>query len=164
MARGLVPCMEEGEEERLRSMGHHPGQADARAGRHALRRPWNIRRSLWPVCPRRAAYAGGDGEIGMFLAAVRRVRSYLDKGMSYGIPLSRYGKPQAYDGAEGGNRGAIRHGRVDDRASNTLRDIRRDLQLLEEKSRIRRKPFKITEKVYGGILSGHQERTAVPAG
>ena len=29
--------------------------------------------------------------------------------------------------------GAIRHGRVDDRASNTLRDIRRDLQLLEEK-------------------------------
>ncbi len=73
-------------------------------------------------------------EIGMFLAAVRRVRSYLDKGMSYGIPLSCYGENlRLMTELKEEIEGAIRHGRVDDRASNTLRDIRRDLQLLEEK-------------------------------
>ncbi len=94
MARGLVPCMEEGE----------------------LLTPEEME------------------EIGMFLAAVRRVRSYLDKGVSYGIALSFYGEnlrlmPELKEEIEG----AIRHGRVDDRASNALRDIRRDLLLLEEK-------------------------------
>ena len=70
----------------------------------------------------------------MFLAAVRRVRSYLDKGMSYGIPLSCYGENlRLMTELKEEIEGAIRHGRLDDRASNTLRDIRRDLQLLEEK-------------------------------
>ena len=134
MARGLVPCMEEGELRRsmrdttqarqmLELAGTPPMPAMEHTAEFVAR---SVRGEL--LTPEEME------EIGMFLAAVRRVRSYLDKGISYGIPLSYFGEnlrlmPELKEEIEG----AIRHGRVDDRASNALRDIRRDLQLLEEK-------------------------------
>ena len=134
MARGLVPCMEEGELRRsmrdttqarqlLELAGMPPMPAMEHTAEFVAR---SVRGEL--LTPEEME------EIGMFLAAVRRVRSYLDKGVSYGIPLSFYGEnlrlmPELKEEIEG----AIRHGRVDDRASNALRDIRRDLLLLEEK-------------------------------
>ena len=134
MARGLVPCMEEGELRRsmrdttqarqmLELAGTPPMPAMEHTAEFVAR---SVRGEL--LTPEEME------EIGMFLAAVRRVRSYLDKGMSYGIPLSCYGENlRLMTELKEEIEGAIRHGRVDDRASNTLRDIRRDLQLLEEK-------------------------------
>ena len=139
---GFVPCMEEGELRRsmrdttqarqmLELAGTPPMPAMEHMAEFVAR---SVRGEL--LTPEEME------EIGMFLAAVRRVRSYLDKGMSYGIPLSCYGENlRLMTELKEEIEGAIRHGRVDDRASNTLRDIRRDLQLLEEKSRIRRKRF-----------------------
>ena len=149
MARGLAPFMEEGELRRsmrdttqarqmlelagtppMPAMEHTAGLV-ARSVRGELLTPEEME------------------EIGMFLAAVMRVRSYLDKGISYGIPLSYYGEnlrlmPELKEEIEG----AIRHGRVDDRASGTLRDIRRELLLLEEKIKDKAEALLKSQKKY----------------
>ena len=107
MARGLVPCMEEGELRRsmrdttqarqmLELAGTPPMPAMEHTAEFVAR---SVRGEL--LTPEEME------EIGMFLAAVRRVRSYLDKGMSYGIPLSCYGENlRLMTELKGGNRGS----------------------------------------------------------
>lgn len=73
-------------------------------------------------------------ETGMFLAAVLRVKSYLERGKTYGIAAAYYSDnliplPELREEIAR----SVHNGRVDDYASNTLRDIRRELSLLEEK-------------------------------
>lgn len=72
--------------------------------------------------------------VGIFLVAVKRMKSYLEKGREKQIGLAFYSDnlqfPEAlYEEIER----SIRDGRVDDYASGTLRDIRRNLQLLKDK-------------------------------
>lgn len=73
-------------------------------------------------------------EIGSFLAAVKRLQEYLKRGRERQISLAYYS-----DNLVCGEtlreeiERTIRAGRVDDYASNTLRDIRREIRSLEEK-------------------------------
>lgn len=88
-------------------------------------------------------------ETGMFLAAVRRVQSYLDRGTAYGIPLAYYGSnlkllPELKE--EIGR--SVRHGRVDDDASPALREIRRELQFLEDKIKDKAEALLKSQKKY----------------
>lgn len=75
-------------------------------------------------------------EIGVFLAAVKRLKAYLEKGKSKEIGLAFYSENLTVheDLIEEIER-TIRNGRVDDYATKTLRDIRRALQELDEKIR-----------------------------
>lgn len=136
MAMELVPCLKEGEllrnmrettqARRMLELGgtpplpamEHTAETVERAVRGDLLTPEEME------------------ETGMFLAAVKRVGSYLDRGTAYGIPLAYYGNnlrllPELKEEIER----SIHHGRVDDYASNTLRDIRRELQALGDKIR-----------------------------
>lgn len=88
-------------------------------------------------------------ETGMFLSAVGRVRSYLERGTAYGIPLAYYGGnlrllPELKEEIER----SIRHGRVDDHASNTLREVRRELQLLSDKIKDKAESLLKSQKKY----------------
>lgn len=73
-------------------------------------------------------------QIGFFLVAVRRLRLYLEKGKDRQIGLAYYCDNLVEAGGllEEIER-SVRGGRIDDYASNTLRDIRREIQLLEGK-------------------------------
>ncbi|BBF43050.1 clostridial MutS2-related protein [Lachnospiraceae bacterium KM106-2] len=72
--------------------------------------------------------------IGRFLAAVRRMKDYLEKGSKEGLSLAFY-----YENLDSEVAlrelilQCIRNGRVDDQASSTLAEIRRDLLRLEDK-------------------------------
>ncbi len=73
-------------------------------------------------------------ETGMFLTAVLRVKSYLERGKSYGIAAAYYSDNlEPLPALREEIIRSVHNGRVDDYASNRLRDIRRELRLLEEK-------------------------------
>ncbi len=72
--------------------------------------------------------------IGTFLSAVNRLKGYLERGKEHQIAIAFYSDNLVpiNDVAEEIER-SIRDGRIDDYASGTLRDIRREILLLEEK-------------------------------
>lgn len=73
-------------------------------------------------------------EIGYFLAAVRRLKDYLGRGRQYGIGLAFYDENLVcLEELEQELERSIRSGRVCDYASNELRDIRREIENLEDK-------------------------------
>ena len=73
-------------------------------------------------------------QIGFFLVAVRRMRLYLEKGKDKQIGLAFYcDNLMEAGGLLEEIEKSIRGGRIDDYASNTLRDIRREIQSLEGK-------------------------------
>lgn len=72
--------------------------------------------------------------IGTFLSAVSRLKGYLEKGRTLGIAIAFYSDNLIpIDGIVKEIERSIRDGRIDDYASGALRDIRRELLLLEEK-------------------------------
>ncbi len=77
-------------------------------------------------------------EVGSFLAAVDRLYSYLESGKQHQISLAWYSENLHRDGElrEEIER-TIRGGRVDDYASKNLKNARKNLQILEEKIRLK---------------------------
>lgn len=73
-------------------------------------------------------------EMGVFLAAVRRMQDYLRRGMQFGIGASFYAENLCEEEElEQEIARCIRGGKIDDYASATLKRIRKELVLLEEK-------------------------------
>ena len=73
-------------------------------------------------------------EIGMFLSAVRRLKSYLQRGEERRISLAFYNRNLIFpEELQEEIERCIRSGRVDDHASAYLKDIRKQIQFLEEK-------------------------------
>lgn len=75
-------------------------------------------------------------QIGFFLVAVKRLKTYLDKGKEKQIGLAFYSDnlvvhSELYQEIER----TIRHGKIDDYATKTLKNIRRQLQDINEKIR-----------------------------
>ena len=72
--------------------------------------------------------------VGIFLVAVKRMKAYLDKGKEKQIGLAFYSDNLVFpEGLYTEIERSIRDGRVDDYATGTLHDIRRNLQLCKEK-------------------------------
>lgn len=72
--------------------------------------------------------------IGVFLVAVKRMKSYLEKGKEKQIGLAFYSDNLVFpENLYAEIERSIRDGRVDDYATGTLRDIRRSLELLKDK-------------------------------
>lgn len=72
--------------------------------------------------------------IGMFLSAVRRLKSYLQRGEERRISLAFYNRNLIFpEELQEEIERCIRSGRVDDHASAYLKDIRKQIQFLEEK-------------------------------
>lgn len=88
-------------------------------------------------------------EIGMFLAAVRRMQSYLERGKTHRIPAAYYSEnlQPLTELKEEINR-SIRHGQIDDHASGALWGIRKDLRVLEEKIKVKAEALLKTQKKY----------------
>lgn len=75
-------------------------------------------------------------QIGDFLVAVRRLKGYLDKGAERQIGIAFYGENLVLLEELGSEiERCIRIDLIDDYASASLRDIRRQIQLLDEKIR-----------------------------
>lgn len=79
--------------------------------------------------------------IGMFLAAVKRMQAYLERGKQHQIPAAYYSEnliplTELREEIER----SVRHGQIDDHASGNLWGIRKELRALEEKIKERRKP------------------------
>lgn len=73
-------------------------------------------------------------ETGMFLSAVRRLKSYLLRGEEGRISLAYYNQNLAFpEELQEEIERCIRGGRVDDYASAYLKDIKKQIQILEEK-------------------------------
>ena len=73
-------------------------------------------------------------ETGMFLSAVRRLKSYLLRGEEGRISLAYYNQTLAFpEELQEEIERCIRGGRVDDYASAYLKDIKKQSQILEEK-------------------------------
>lgn len=73
-------------------------------------------------------------ETGMFLSAVRRLKSYLLRGEEGRISLAFYNQNLAFpEELQEEIERCIRGGRVDDYASAYLKDIKKQIQILEEK-------------------------------
>lgn len=73
-------------------------------------------------------------QVGFFLVAVRRMKSYLEKGKEKQIGLAFYSDNLVeLDTLHGEIERSIRGSRIDDYASGRLRDIRRELAVLEGK-------------------------------
>ena len=88
-------------------------------------------------------------EIGTFLAAVKRMREYLERGKSYQISLAYYNENLVLmEDLRKELERCIRYGRIDDYASPSLQDIRRKLQLLEEKIKEKAECILRTHKKY----------------
>ncbi|MDC7288459.1 DNA mismatch repair protein MutS [Blautia schinkii] len=88
-------------------------------------------------------------ELGMFLSAVRRLKSYLLRGEEGQISLAFYNRNLIFPGElQEEIERCIRKGRVDDYASSYLKDIRKQLQLLEEKLSERAERALRTNKQY----------------
>ncbi len=72
--------------------------------------------------------------VGIFLVAVRRMKSYLEKGKEKQIGLAFYSDNLNFpESLYAEIERSIRDGRVDDYATPTLRDIRRSMQLCKDK-------------------------------
>ena len=73
-------------------------------------------------------------ETGMFLSAVRRLKSYLLRGEEGRISLAYYNQNLSFpEELQEEIERCIRGGRVDDYASAYLKDIKKQIQILEEK-------------------------------
>ncbi len=88
-------------------------------------------------------------EVGMFLSSINRLRMYLESGKHHEIGLAWYSDNlvQHQELREEIQR-SIRGGIVDDYASKELREIRKDLQSLEEKMRQKAEHVLQTHKAY----------------
>ena len=73
-------------------------------------------------------------QVGMFLTAVKRMKEYLERGKAYRISLAYYEENLILsEEIREELMRCVRHGKIDDQASAALRDMRRDIQRLEEK-------------------------------
>lgn len=88
-------------------------------------------------------------QVGIFLNSVKRLKSYLERGMSAGIGIAYYEENLVYPKElhEEIER-IIRYGKVDDYASPILRSIRTKLILLEEKIKSKAESILRTHKEY----------------
>ena len=84
-------------------------------------------------------------EVGMFLAAVRRMQSYLERGKMHHIPAAFY-SDDLYPLTELKEEieRSVRHGRIDDHASGALWGIRKEIRALEEKIKDKSEAFVVT--------------------
>ena len=74
------------------------------------------------------------GHMATFLVAVKRMHEYLERGKDYQIGIAFYNENlQLMEDLHTEIERSIRNGCIDDYASNQLRDIRRELLILEEK-------------------------------
>lgn len=88
-------------------------------------------------------------EMGMFLTAVRRLKSYLQRGEEGRISLAFYNRNLIFPGElQEEIERCIRNGRVDDYASTYLKDVRKQIQSLEEKVSERAERALRTSKQY----------------
>lgn len=86
-------------------------------------------------------------KIGSFLAAVRRLREYLKKGIETQIGIAFYRENlTSMEELEEEIARSIRGGKIDDYASGALRDIRRELMMLEEKIKIKAESLMKSQK------------------
>ncbi len=88
-------------------------------------------------------------QIGMFLAAVKRMKEYLERGKAHQISLAYYEEnliPLEEVREELGR--CVRYGKIDDYASAALRDMRRDIRRLEEKIREKAESLLRSQKKY----------------
>ena len=77
-------------------------------------------------------------QIGEFLTAVRRLGAYLEKGKERQVGIAFYcDNLKSLEELAAELERSVRGGRVDDYASANLRDIRRELSVLEEKIRVK---------------------------
>lgn len=88
-------------------------------------------------------------QVGFFLVAVRRMKSYLDKGKEKQIGLAFYSDNLVeLDELYGEIERSVRGGRIDDYASGALRDIRRELAVLDGKIREKAERVVRAEQAY----------------
>lgn len=88
-------------------------------------------------------------ETGTFLAAVKRMKGYLLKGTAYQIPAAYYNENLVLmEELREEIERSIRSGQIDDYASGLLKNIRRDLQLLEDKIQNKAESIMKTQKKY----------------
>ena len=88
-------------------------------------------------------------EMGMFLIAVRRLKSYLQRGEEGRISLAFYNRNLIFpEELQEEIERCIRNGRVDDYASAYLKDVRKQIQFLEEKVSERAERALRTNKQY----------------
>lgn len=104
-------------------------------------------------------------QIGMFLNAVGRMKSYLRKGEELRISLAYYQENLVLPGSlkEEIER-CIRGSRVDDYASSYLRDIRKQIQILEEKLAQKAEQALRTYQAYlsDGFVVSRNGRVCIP--
>lgn len=88
-------------------------------------------------------------ETGMFLAAVKRMQAYLERGKMHQIPAAYYcDNLDPLTGLREEIERSVRHGRIDDHASGVLWGIRKELRLLNEKIREKAENLLKTQKKY----------------
>lgn len=88
-------------------------------------------------------------QTGTFLAAVKRMQGYLEKGKAFQIPAAYYNENLVLmEELREEIERSIRCGQIDDHASGLLRDIRRDLLLLEEKIKNKTDSIMKSQKKY----------------
>lgn len=88
-------------------------------------------------------------QVGAFLAAVSRMKSYLEKGRILQISLAYYCENlETLEELRRDIEQSIRGGKVEDGASGCLRQLRRDIALAEEKIRQKTEGLLKTQKKY----------------
>lgn len=87
--------------------------------------------------------------VGRFLFAVKRLKEYLEKGKPFQISLAYYSDNllELQELAEEIQR-SIRYGKVDDYASSWLKEVRREIQQLEEKIKAKAEAVLKSQKAY----------------
>lgn len=104
-------------------------------------------------------------QIGFFFVAIKRLKSYLDRGKEKQIGIAFYGEnlrlqEELYLEIER----SIRAGQIDDYASTTLQDLRRKLQQLEEKIKNKAETILKSNKAYvtEGFVVHRNGRVCIP--
>lgn len=88
-------------------------------------------------------------ETGSFLTAVKRMKEYLERGKIHQISLAYYNENLLMpEGLREELERCVRNGRIDDYASSLLLDIRKKIQLAEEKIREKAEAVLRTNKKY----------------
>lgn len=88
-------------------------------------------------------------EVSSFLAAVKRMKEYLERGKIHQISLAFYNENLIMsESLREELERCVRYGKIDDYASAALQDIRRKLQLAEEKMREKAEGMLRTNKKY----------------
>lgn len=87
--------------------------------------------------------------VGRFLFAVKRLKEYLERGKPFQISLAYYSDNllELQELAEEIQR-SIRYGKVDDYASSWLKEVRREIQQLEEKIKAKAEAVLKSQKAY----------------